>query len=357
MGNPLSSIIADIVTQGLLEISLNSLKTQPKVLFKYVDDIFAVTNKNNISNILNALNTYHNKLQFTIENEKDGRLAFLDVVVLRGQNGKLITDWYKKECSSDRILNYHSNHPYHQKINTAASFINRVLSLSSTQYKTKNIHKIRDILHNNNFPRNIIRKLINNNQYRTTSNVRVTEQPKTKNKYKGLTYINGMSEKIAKVVNRCTTDIQVAHKSQKSLQSIYTKLKDKIPLNKKTDIIYEIPCLGSGEAGEICNKTYVGQTKQYLERRMSNHKNDLRKPYNSNLPNTAVVEHFNTLGHYPDFGKVKILDTVNHYNKRLILESLHIYKQNTYNMRRDTKNIAPVYCAIIERHKNKTRTN
>lgn len=76
------------------------------------------------------------------------------------------------------------------------------------------------------------------------------------------------------------------------------------------------------------------------------------------MPKTAVVEHFHTLGHYPDFKNIKILGTQRHYNKRLTTETLHIYTHNTYNVRRDTQDIAPVYCAIIdEKIHNKKRKN
>ena len=42
MGNPLSSIIANIVTHKLLSVVLNGLTYTPKIFIKYVDDLFAI---------------------------------------------------------------------------------------------------------------------------------------------------------------------------------------------------------------------------------------------------------------------------------------------------------------------------
>lgn len=70
MGNPLSPTIADIVLDKLLDDVIDVLKknnVKIKHLSKYVDDIFAIVDKNDLDKITKQLNLYHNKLQFTIE--------------------------------------------------------------------------------------------------------------------------------------------------------------------------------------------------------------------------------------------------------------------------------------------------
>lgn len=173
-------------------------------------------------------------------------------------------------------------------------------------------------------------------------------EPIIRKTYRSLTYIEGVSEKIATIARSFSTETIIAYKSNTNLRNVFSKLKEKIPLNQKTNVIYEIPCLGTGETNSRCSLSYVGQTKQFLENRIKNHKNDLRKTYDISLQKTAVVEHFHTLGHYPDFKNTRILGTQRHYNKRLTTEALHIYTHNTYNVRRDVQDIAPVYCAIMD---------
>ena len=111
MGNPLSSIISDIVTNKLLSVVLTDLTPKPKFFVKYVDDMFAVVLTSSIDQTLTTLNNFHTKLKFTFETEKEMSLPYLDVMVVRNNNNTVSTNWYKKEITSDRILNFYSEHP------------------------------------------------------------------------------------------------------------------------------------------------------------------------------------------------------------------------------------------------------
>lgn len=58
-----------------------------------------------IDNILHSFNAYHLRLQFTVEIEKDNRLNFLDITVIKEKNRSLITSWYTKKIWSMRYIN------------------------------------------------------------------------------------------------------------------------------------------------------------------------------------------------------------------------------------------------------------
>jgi hypothetical protein len=75
MGSPLSPIIADIVMQDLEYKALNSLKLELPFYERYVDDIALAAPTDKIGEILNVFNYYHQRIQFTIEREKDRSLV------------------------------------------------------------------------------------------------------------------------------------------------------------------------------------------------------------------------------------------------------------------------------------------
>lgn len=181
------------------------------------------------------------------------------------------------------------------------------------------------------------------NTYSTRNETRQTP-PHIQN-YTSLTYIKGVTEKIEKIVKTHNPLTKIAHKSTNLLRSVFTKLKDQTPQNKMTHVIYKIPCLGSGKGD--CDLSYVGQTKQYLENRLQNHRRDLRVG-NLSLPKTALVDHCLSQGHYPDFRNTKIIDSEQRYSKRLTLEALHIYTEHTMNIKQDTDHISSVYSAILD---------
>lgn len=69
MGSLLSPIIANLVMQNLEEKVLNSIGSSLPLYYRYVDDIILAAPKNQANNILNISNSFHSKLQFTIEYE------------------------------------------------------------------------------------------------------------------------------------------------------------------------------------------------------------------------------------------------------------------------------------------------
>lgn len=356
MGNPLSTIIADIVMNKLIEISMETLSCRPKLFVRYVDDIFAIIKKDKIQDTLEVLNKYHEKLQFTVEEEDHGKLAYLDVLVIRNRMNGLETNWYKKKSASNRILNYYSQHPKTQILNTARNFISRVLNLSSPVFHTENMRTIEKCLQQNNYPMGIIKRIKKSEmeKYRHLDN---TPREREQKVYKCMTYIKGASERIGKVIQEHCPDTQLAYKSNKRVSNLFSKMKEKIPDPKKTHVVYKIPCKGHADTGTTCGFCYVGQTKQYLEKRIKNHKYDLKKDPNSRLPKTALMEHFYKDNHYPDFDATKIIGTQQNFNKRLTLESLHIYTNNTINIKEDTDNIAASYCVLLDNYTRKRKRN
>jgi len=79
MGCPLSPVIADIVLQDLEEKALNNINLNLSFYYRYVDDIILAAPFNHFTNILNIFNSFHNRLQFTIEFENNRNISFLDL--------------------------------------------------------------------------------------------------------------------------------------------------------------------------------------------------------------------------------------------------------------------------------------
>lgn len=87
-----------------------------------MDDLFCLIPHGKLDEVLSHFKNYHEKLQFTIEREMNGGLAFLDTYVIR-QESCIRSIWYKKPIASERMLNFYFNHPLQQKISTAIGFI------------------------------------------------------------------------------------------------------------------------------------------------------------------------------------------------------------------------------------------
>ena len=309
---------------------------QPNFFKRFVDDCLLCIPLNKLQYTLNKFNSFHPKLQFTHETEKNHTINFLDFQLNYNENKTIKTDWYTKPIWSGRYLNYNSNTPKKYKESVVNSLIDRAVILSDNTYRPKNLKKVREILINNNYPKNIteplIKKRINKIYNSNSSNIKTSEQ---KN-YISLPFIPDINHQIKKVLK--PHNIQIAEKPSNNSKTFFTKLKPNIAKSNQTNLIYKIDCLE-------CLKTYIGQTKQYLKNRTKEHQNSIRK---LNEHQTALSNHAIENLHNFNFNNVQVLDYEKNYKKRNIKEMIHIKKhQNALNFRTDTDNLSSVYNNLI----------
>jgi len=97
MDSLLSPIVADII-QDLETKALEGLSFRIPIYYRYVDDILFAAHFNHI---LKTFNSFHKRLQFTLEISNDDFLNFLDVKIII-DNYRIIFDCYKKLTFSER---------------------------------------------------------------------------------------------------------------------------------------------------------------------------------------------------------------------------------------------------------------
>lgn len=126
MGCPLSATVAILVMDDLLKklydkmnFERNGNNDRPLFFKKYMDDFFTILHEDIVTDVLDMLNSYHPRIQFTVEHEENGMINFLDTTIIKEENGEITTKWYQKSIASGRILNYYSHHSYNLKRNTA----------------------------------------------------------------------------------------------------------------------------------------------------------------------------------------------------------------------------------------------
>ena len=90
MGPPLSPIVANLFMESFKRRALQTVEVRPRVWLKYVDDVFAVWNgesEQQFRQFYEHLIHQHPIIQFTNEEEINGKIAFLDVLVERYGSG------------------------------------------------------------------------------------------------------------------------------------------------------------------------------------------------------------------------------------------------------------------------------
>lgn len=162
MGLSLASTLADIYLTKLFDTCLPKLSYKPIFLKKYVDDVSSTVIESKIDETLRCFNGFSKggRLKFTHELECDRKINFLDLTLIHRTDKKVITNWFHKDISSNRMLSFLSNHPLSLKQNIITSFAKRVLTLSDPIFKGSNYRRITEILKQNQFPAAMIKKAI-----------------------------------------------------------------------------------------------------------------------------------------------------------------------------------------------------
>ncbi|XP_075167963.1 uncharacterized protein LOC142240139 [Haematobia irritans] len=112
--------------------------------------------------------------------------------------------------------------------------------------------------------------------------------------------------------------------------------------------------LCNGNEKDVCDKVYVGTTKNKLKTRLSGHKSDLKHRLQRPMQKTALSTHCAGEHHHPDLERARVLQCESNYNKRLTLEMLHILNtptQKRINYKTDTDNLAQSYRNLIRKSK------
>ena len=73
----------------------------------------------NVDLFLGHINSLHPTVKFTMEQEKEGSLPFLNKFLTQGMEEKININVYRKTTHIDRYLQYSSHHPEHVKRGTA----------------------------------------------------------------------------------------------------------------------------------------------------------------------------------------------------------------------------------------------
>ena len=80
-----------------------------------------------------ALNGFHADISFTYEVEKDGKIPFLDVNLMKKEDGTFDTDVYRKKTDSNIYLSWDAFASRAWKIGTLKGLLRRAFSICSTK--------------------------------------------------------------------------------------------------------------------------------------------------------------------------------------------------------------------------------
>ncbi|XP_072018360.1 uncharacterized protein [Amphiura filiformis] len=182
-------------------IATAPMNCKPKLWKRYVDDILEVVNKDAVLPLTNHLNEIDdtNSIKFTFEEEKDGKIPFLDTLIVKREDGTVKLLVYRKATHTDQYLNFASHHPLHQKLGVIRTLMDRKDKIiTEDKDKEEEEENIKKALHTCGYPPWTIDRV---KTQMGTPKEKKNNKKDDNSKSRGLVvipYVEGVSERIAR---------------------------------------------------------------------------------------------------------------------------------------------------------------
>ena len=307
MGSPPAPLLAN----GWMHKFDNVIKGDAVLFARYMDDILRNIKTDQINEKLHELNNLHPSLTFTIENESNGSIPFLDMRIHHNAEGSLTSSWYCKKTDTGLLMNFHALAPDKYKRSVVSGMVHRIVRACSTwKFVHESLQKAKTILQNNQYPPTfyepIIKKCLHSILDPSDKDKEDESEEQPEEKMIFIQYRGKLTEKFTRTLKKMQAPCKVILTLRK-LKTVLPGLKPPIEKAFKSGIVYQICC-------SRCNSCYVGQTVRHLLTRVKEH---------SRL-SSPVGLHFKTCNSTVSMDDVKILSTAKTQKQLLILEALFI---------------------------------
>lgn len=293
------------------------------MFYRYVDDIFCIVKRSDLNRLLKTLNEQYESINFTYEEEREGKLAFLDLMLCR-KNDRIDIAVHHKPTSTMRYITADSHTPIQHKKAAFHSMIHRLvkLPLSLSNYNIEYNH-ILTVAKRNGYRKKMIDDIIVMHTKKVTRTNQTTvfsqnsnDNNNTQLKRVCVSFVPSVTNKIKSVFKRF--GMELVYSNNNKIKQMLGSTKDKTPTLEKSGI-YKIEC-------SDCDKRYYGQTKRNINVRFKDHMNYIAK----NQPRkSALANHILFNDHNVSKEKLTMKKQINDPNKLDAYESYFIQKTQT----------------------------
>ena len=290
-------------------------------------------------------------LRFTTEEDNNGSLPFLDVMLKKEEDGSTSTSVYVKPTNPGLCLNGNSECPQRYKDSTIASFFRRAIThCSSWEATTREFDRVTQVLvnndHSNKDCQRIKRDILNKWQHQQQQGQQ--QQTTEENEDLKLFYRAFMSsaykDEEKAIRNIIRRNVIPTNQNSRVKLTIYYKNKrtkdlllknDNAPISKGFDqvnVVYKFSC-----PHEDCtpHSMYIGMTTTKLSRRLSYH-------LNQGGPKRHMSTHGININRALLEKNTTILDYAPDKNRLHLLEALYIRRENPkINTQQETPTALP----------------
>ena len=344
MRNPVSPIVANLFMEWLEQEAIVTapMDCMPQFWRRYVDDVLEIIHKDGTQKLTDHLNTVDptGNIKFTHEEEDQGRIPFLDTLIVRKEDGSVKLLVYRKKTHTDQYLDFNSQHPLHQKLGVVRTLMDRKDNIVNEQNDREEEDKrIRKALAECNHPKwamDRVQQQMQSKQHKKKETNKQNDNPS-----RGMVvipYVEGIAEKFQRICWKYR--VSTAMRPTNTLKSLLVHPKDKKNNLETSEVVYEVPCKG-------CNKMFVGETGRQLGVRLKEHQKDsekiaekkftraMRKSSTTEQHKSAITDHVAQENHLINWEETKIIARDSNPFTREVRAAIQIRKRGTKALNRD----------------------
>jgi hypothetical protein len=241
MGSPLSPAIANFYMEDFEKRTLDLAPHKPICWFRYVDDTFVIWphRPDKLKDLLNHLNSIHERIKFTMETESEGHVPFLDIDIYRRPDGSLGHRVYHKATPTNLYLNAGSHHHPSSKQAVLSTLVHRARALCDQESLHAELVFLKDVFRQNGYNDRQIHRVLNRRP-------NISQPEDNPDSVAFLSYVGTIFNRISRVLSR--HNLKSVGLPPKKVSGFLWWVKDNLGL--RTPGVYRIPC--------DCGKLYIG---------------------------------------------------------------------------------------------------
>lgn len=271
MGSPLGPLLANTFMCHIEE-KLEEDGQMPNYYKRYVDDTFSIMpDLRAATSFLDALNSKHPSLNFTMETATDNTLAFLGMNIFK--NGTILsTSVYRKPTNTGLYLHYDSHVDHRYKVGLLKTMLYRAYRLSSTwKAFSDECEILRTTFAQLHYPTRLVDSTIKafiNNQTLDKNDSVPKESPTEKPviisiSFKDQKSADMLKKQLQSLGRKISVPLKPVFKSRK-IGDLLKSSEEKPKIVNEQCVVYQFKC-GS------CDMDYVGYTNRHLHQRVAEH--------------------------------------------------------------------------------------
>ena len=274
MGSPLAPTLANTFMHHLENKIDNFTGNHPTLYTRYVDDIFLIFNRQtDIEAFKEFMNNLHNNITFTVEQETNNTLPFLDVKITR-INGQYTCSTYHKPTDTGLYTTPNSACDEKYRNNLINGLIHRIWKIGSNyEIIDKDIDKLMQTLQDNGYAKQKIERMIQRKIEKLYTNPPQAEDLESTTIVAKFPYGQNSAEfrkQIQKALSPFlqNTKLNIVFKTNTIGEHLNNKCRT--PKSYQANLVYKFTCLG-------CDTHYIGESQRHLRTRVAEHGQNSRK--------------------------------------------------------------------------------